>query len=135
MPLPVTAFYAALLGLLFIVLTLRVARARMRSKVMMGTGQDRLLERAVRAHANFAEFVPLALVLIGLAEGLGLAAWAVQGLGAALLVARVCHAIGISREPDIGPLRGGGAGLTLVVLAVAAATLLGLALAGSGGMG
>jgi uncharacterized membrane protein YecN with MAPEG domain len=135
MPLPATALYAALLGLLFTMLTLQVFRARMRSKVMIGTGQDRLLERAVRAHGNFAEFVPLVLVLVALSEAMGLAAWAVHGLGAALLVARVCHAAGISREPDVAALRGIGAGLTLTVLAVAAATLLGLTLAGFGGMG
>jgi uncharacterized membrane protein YecN with MAPEG domain len=135
MPLPATALYAALLGLLFTMLTLLVARARMRSRVNFGTGEDRLLERAVRAHGNFAEFVPLVLLSIGLAEGLGLAAWAVHALGATLLLARIGHAIGISREPDVTALRSLGAGLTLAVLLVASLTLLGLALAGAGRMG
>jgi uncharacterized membrane protein YecN with MAPEG domain len=135
MPFAATAPYAALLGLLFTLLTLRVFRERMRARVMIGSGEDRLLERAVRAHGNFAEFVPLVLVLVGLAEAMGLAGWAVHGLGGALVVARVCHAWGISREPDVSALRGIGATLTLAVLAVAAATLLTLALAGGAGMG
>ncbi|MDB5372782.1 MAG: glutathione metabolism protein [Belnapia sp.] len=124
---PVTALYAALLTLVFAALTILVGRARGRSKVNLGTGQDRPLERAVRAHANFSEFVPLALVLLGLAEALGLAGWALHALGGMLLAARVAHGIGISREPDIAALRGLGAGLTLLMMLVTAVVLLRLA--------
>jgi uncharacterized membrane protein YecN with MAPEG domain len=124
---PITAFYAGLLSLVFLGLTLQVARARGRSKVNLGTGQDRMLERAVRAHANFSEFVPLALVLLALAEGLGLAGWVLHLLGPVLVLARIAHAIGISREPDITALRGLGAGLTLLVVLVAGLALLALA--------
>ncbi|MDN3563954.1 MAPEG family protein [Paeniroseomonas aquatica] len=126
---PITALYAALLGLVFVALTLQVVRARMRSKVLLGTGGDRLLERAVRAHANFSEFVPLILVLLALAEGLGLAGWILHGLGAVLVAARIGHAIGLSREPDISALRGPGAALTLLVLIAVAVSLLLLAIA------
>jgi uncharacterized membrane protein YecN with MAPEG domain len=128
MPLSITAPYAALLGLVFTVLTLQVFRARMRTRVLIGTGQDRMLERAVRAHANFSEFVPLVLLLIGLAEWLGLAGWAVHGLGAALLLGRACHGIGISREPDVQALRGLGAALTMAALVTSATVVLALAL-------
>ena len=125
--LPITAFYAALCALVFAGLTLGVVRARMRSKVLLGTGGDRMLERAVRAHANFSEFVPLALVLLALAEGLGLAAWALHALGAVLVLARIVHGIGISREPDVAALRGLGAVLTLSVVLLASLALLALA--------
>ena len=124
---PITALYAGLLSLVFLGLTLQVARARGRSKVSLGTGGDRMLERAVRAHANFSEFVPLALVLLALAEGLGLAGWVLHPLGLLLLAARIAHAVGISREPDIAALRGLGAGLTLLVVLVAGLALLVLA--------
>ena len=123
----ITAFYAALCGLVFVGLTLGVVRARMRSKVLLGTGGDRMLERAVRAHANFSEFVPLALLLLALAEGLGLAAWALHALGAVLVLARIGHGIGISREPDVAALRGLGAVLTLSVVLLASLSLLALA--------
>ena len=109
-------------------LTLQVARARGRSKVRLGTGGDRMLERAVRAHANFSEFVPLALVLLALAEGLGAGRLGAAPAGAAAAgAARIAHAIGISREPDIAALRGLGAGLTLLVVLLAGLALLALA--------
>ncbi|MBL6458469.1 MAPEG family protein [Belnapia sp. T6] len=129
MALPVTALYAALLGLLYGVLTLLVVRARFGSGVMLGMGEDRRLHRAVRAHANFTEFVPLALLLIALNEGLRVSTFLLHGLGMVLVLARVLHAIGISREPDIRAARGPGAVLTLAVIIVASLTLLSRALA------
>ena len=55
----ITALYAGLLIGLFVLLTLRVFAVRQPSGVMLGTGGNRGLERAVRVHANFAEYVPL----------------------------------------------------------------------------
>jgi uncharacterized membrane protein YecN with MAPEG domain len=124
MALPVTALYAALLGLLYAALTLLVVRGRVGSGVTLGTGEDKGLYRAVRAHANFAEFVPLILILMALGEGLRLSWMLLHLLGAALVVARVLHAIGISREPDLRAARGGGAALTLVVLIAASLAVL-----------
>ena len=124
MALPVTALYAALLGLLYAALTLLVVRGRFGSGVMLGTGEDKGLLRAVRAHANFAEFVPLILILMALGEGMRLSSVVLHLLGAALVAARVLHAIGISQEPDVRPARGGGAVLTLVVLIAASIAVL-----------
>jgi uncharacterized membrane protein YecN with MAPEG domain len=124
MALPVTALYAALLGLLYAALTLLVVRGRVASGVTLGTGEDKGLYRAVRAHANFAEFVPLILILMALGEGLRLSWMLLHLLGAALVVARVLHAVGISREPDLRAARGGGAALTLVVLIAASLAVL-----------
>ena len=67
----ITAFYAALLGLLGAALTINVIVNRVRSKVDVGDGGVAKLAQAVRAHANFAEQAPLALIVIGLAEMLG----------------------------------------------------------------
>ncbi len=124
MALPVTALYAALLGLLYAALTLLVVRGRFGSGVMLGTGEDKGLLRAVRAHANFAEYVPLILILMALGEGMRLSSFLLHLLGAALVAARVLHAIGISREPDFRLGRGGGAVLTLVVLVAASIAVL-----------
>ncbi len=135
MALPVTALYAALLGLLYAALTLLVVRGRFGSGVMLGTGEDKGLFRAVRAHANFAEYVPLVLVLMALGEGMRLSSFLLHLLGAALVVARVLHAIGISREPDLRAARGGGAVLTLVVLIAASIAVLGRALTATSVLG
>lgn len=129
MPLRVTAIYAALLAALFVSLSLRVIGARRRHQAALGA-PHRELERAVRAHGNFAEYAPLALLLLGLAESLGLAPLALHALGLALLAGRALHAWGISREPEVLRFRVVGMALTFTVIGVAAALLLGLSLLG-----
>ena len=129
MPLPATSLYAALLAGLFILLSIRVIAARRRYGVALGT-PHRMVERAARAQGNFAEYVPLALVLLGLLEGMGLPGWWLHALGTALVAARAAHAFGISQEPEVLRWRTLGMGLTFAVLGVSAAALFALALAG-----
>ena len=92
--------------------------------MVLGTGGDRALERAVRVHANFAEFVPVFLLALLAAELCGAAPWALHAAGAAMLAGRAMHAAGMSREPDIVVLRSGGMLLTLAALIGAAALAL-----------
>ena len=93
-----TPLYAGLLGLLYALLSGRVMWWRMRSGVLTGDGPGEVGHAMVRAHANFMEFVPLVLVLILVIElGGGDPRW-VHGLGLALLVARVLHAVGKSER-------------------------------------
>jgi uncharacterized protein len=128
--LPVTALYAGLLGLGFIWLSTRVIKARRVYRVAIGTGQHRLVERAMRAHGNFAEYVPIALILLGLCEINGLPAWALHVLGVLLVVGRVLHAHGIAQEPEVFRWRVLGTSLSFTMIGVAAAAAMGLALAG-----
>ena len=60
--------YAALLALLFVLLSIRTIRTRHSRKVALGHGDDPAMLRAMRVHANFAEYVPLALLLIYFVE-------------------------------------------------------------------
>jgi uncharacterized protein len=122
-----TALHAALLLALYLALTFRVFAARYRAQVMIGTGGDKLLERAVRVHANCAEYVPVFLVTLLAAELCGAAPWALHAAGIAMLAGRALHAAGMAQEPDIRSLRAAGMLLTLVALLAA----LGLAF-GSG---
>jgi uncharacterized membrane protein YecN with MAPEG domain len=126
----ITAVYAGLLLLLFLALTARVLARRYAAQVVLGTGGDRALERAVRVHANCAEYVPIFLVALLAAELCGAPATALHLAGMAMLLGRIGHAAGMSADPDIAPLRGGGMILTLLALLGAA----GLALAGSAGL-
>jgi hypothetical protein len=64
----VTSFYAGLLAFLFIGLSVRVIRFRRGKHIAIGDGDDPSLRRAMRVHANFAEYVPLALILIAFVE-------------------------------------------------------------------
>ncbi len=68
MALSVAPLYAALLGFLLVYLSIRVIRLRRRFKVAIGAGGEAAIERAARVQANFSEYVPMALILLLLAE-------------------------------------------------------------------
>jgi uncharacterized membrane protein YecN with MAPEG domain len=80
--------------------------------------------RAMRAHANFAEYVPLTLFVIFMMQYVGSLVWVQQALCFGLLVGRICHAWGISHEPEDYRFRVAGMMLTLGVLGVASVRLL-----------
>ena len=130
MSLTITALYAGLLSLHFIVLSLRVIRTRRESRVPLGDGGDQALLRSLRVQANFAEYVPLCLILIALAEAQQLAGWLLHGLGLALLIGRLLHAAGVSRDPEPYRLRVAGMSLTFTVLALGATLNIGLSIQG-----
>jgi uncharacterized protein len=100
MAIRITAAYGAALAAGFIWLSLRVAWRRWSLETYIGDGDDTLLRRLTRAHANFAENVPLCLVMLGFAEQLGSSQALLHALGALLLGGRVLHAYGVSREPE-----------------------------------
>lgn len=112
------ALYAGLLGLLLIVLSMSVSMARRNAKASLGDGGDETLRRRIRAHGNFIEFVPLAVVLLALSEHLGLGALFVHILGLVLLAARISHAYGISQLNEVFAFRMFGTLGTLAVLAI-----------------
>ncbi|MBL8709496.1 MAG: MAPEG family protein [Rhodospirillaceae bacterium] len=124
----VTPLYAGLLALLFLVLSQRAIGARRKARVALGPGNDPALLRALRVHGNFAEYVPLALVLLMLLELQLVPALLLHGLGLALLLARVIHAIGVAREPEQFRYRIAGMVLTLTTIGVMALGNLVLAL-------
>lgn len=111
----VTLIFAAALGLLNLWLGVRVTRIRMTHKVSLGHGDAPRLEARIRAHANFNEYVPIALILMLLIElNIGPSRW-LWGLGALLVVGRLVHPLGLAR-PAPNALCEIGAGLTWVVL-------------------
>ena len=120
LPLAATPLWAALLALLYLVLAAQVIRARYRTKTALGSGNDPGRERAIRAHANFAEYVPLTLILLILAELQGAWPWLLHLLGAALLAGRAVHAYGISQTDEVLLRRSAGMALSLTTLAIAA---------------
>lgn len=119
-----TILYAALLAVLFLVLTFRTILFRRGLRVALGDGGSNALQRAIRAHANFAEYVPIAILLLALVEASGGSVVLVHALGGALLLGRLLHALGISRVREPLPLRMVGMVLTTGVIAVSAVCLL-----------
>lgn len=124
----VTALYAALLALLFLVLSWRTIGARRAARIEIGDGDDKQLLRRMRVHANFAEYVPIALLLMALAESMELPGVALHAIGAVLLVGRLAHAYGLSQTPHIMQLRVFGMMATFTAIIVAAAACLSLSL-------
>lgn len=120
----VIRFYAAALALLFVGLSVQVIRIRRRQKVAVGDGGDKVLLRAIRVQANFAEYVPLALLLILLLAQLDAAPELLHALSAVLLLSRVSHAYGVSQTPENFRFRVAGMMGTFTVLSVSALALL-----------
>jgi len=130
MPFHVTVLYAGLNGLLVLLLAAGVMRQRMRARVQLGSGGDEGLERAQRALANWAEYVPLVLILMGLLEAQRTSFYLLHALGIALTVGRVLHAWGLSRHSGRSFGRSAGTALTWIALLVASvvAVVVGLGL-------
>ncbi|MDQ2093460.1 MAPEG family protein [Rhodalgimonas zhirmunskyi] len=116
MPLAVTTLYAGLLGLFYLGLSAWVVMQRGRRKVMSGDKGDPIMANAMRVHANFNEYVPMLLILMGLAEVNGLGATWMHVIGITLLIARGLHGFGMGRLPHWPPGRGGGAALSFALL-------------------
>lgn len=116
----ITLLFAALHALLMLALAARVAFHRHSQKVGLGDGGDKHLMRKIRVHANFVEYVPLALLLLALLELSGLSAIWLWSLGGALLFARVLHVIGLSLRSGYSFGRFWGTLLTWGVLAAMA---------------
>ena len=93
----ITPLYAALLSLVFVVLSFRVILLRQKLEVGIGDGGDKRLLRATRVHGNFAEYVPLALLLLFLPECQTKTTLWVHIGGSVLLAGRLLHAYGVSQ--------------------------------------
>lgn len=124
----ITALYAGLLGILYIVLGGFVVAQRRRARIGIGTGSDTALERSVRVHGNFAEYAPLFLLLLLIAELGGAASWLLHVLGAAFVLARIGHAFGLGQSSGTSAGRFLGTLVTWVAIVVLAVTNIVLAL-------
>lgn len=122
---PITAFYAGLLTLWFVFLSFRVVATRRSARVGIGTGDNKDLARRVRVHGNFAEYVPLALLLMLLLEANTALVWLLHAAGTVLVVSRVAHFLGLGRTAGTSWGRVIGTSLAWAVLLVLAGANLG----------
>jgi uncharacterized protein len=123
-----TLLFAGACALLQCALTALVVVRRVRSKIDFLDGGDPILLRRIRAHGNFSETAPMALLLMLLLELSGVApAWLVM-LGTGLLLGRLLHAAGLL---GWGGHRARllGMALTLAALSLGGLGCLGIALA------
>ena len=94
--LSITPLYIAILGLLFIPITVRVALYRVKTKISLGTGDDPEMVRRMRGQANFTETVPMALFLLITMELLGASHVWLHALGLTLVLGRTLHYLGLT---------------------------------------
>jgi len=120
----ITGIYAALATLLVLLLAARVSLGRASTRIYFGDGGHAELALRLRAHANALENLPLALLLLLLLELNQTQPLWLHVLGILLIVARILHAVGLSRSGASGIGRSAGTGLTWLTMLVMALLLL-----------
>ena len=117
---------AGLLGLLLLFLSGYVIAGRVKFKIDIGDGGNEQMRQRIRAQANFAEYVPLALILIIMVEinTIG-AGWMPAAMAVTLVVARLWHAQGLLSSPGTSTGRFMGTNLTALVILVGAVAAMG----------
>ena len=124
-PVPtILPIYAAVFAIFFVVLSIRTIRQRRKLKIGLGDSGNNDMQRAMRVHANFAEYVPLSLLMIYLVEQSGVYAWFVHTLCLGLLAGRLSHAYGVSQVKENFRFRVAGMSSTFAVLLACAAHVL-----------
>ena len=95
----ITSIIVAILTIIFIRLSFAVIGLRRKNKVGLGSGGHEDLERAIRTQANFAEYIPLGVILIACLELNGAPWWLVAIPGVSLIIGRLIHAKGMNIPP------------------------------------
>jgi uncharacterized membrane protein YecN with MAPEG domain len=120
----IAGLYVGLGTLLALVLAIRVIWLRNVHRVGIGAAGHEDLARAIRAHANAVEYLPLALLMLVLLAFEQTRPALLHGFGITLIVARVLHASGLSNHAGRSFGRLAGAGLTLLTMLVMAILLV-----------
>src|SRR5687767_13709499 len=115
--LPITLATAAICGLIYVFLAFRVVQGRVAWKINLGDGANDEMVCRIRTHANFSEYVPIALILLGLLEMSGANRTALVVLAVAFVTIRVLHIVGMQMRP-LNPFRVLGAGGTFAIIAI-----------------
>lgn len=120
---PITSIFTALLSLMLIVLSVRVGMIRNKEKILLSDGGNMELVSRMRIQANFAEYVPMTLLLLALVEMGGARSGFVWVLGATLFASRITHATMMTIRPQTS-LRGIGTTGNFIVMISCAMWLL-----------
>ena len=121
----ITPMYAAMLGIILLVLSIRVvAVVRAKGEVGYGDGGNPDFNLVVRGQGNFIEYVPLTIILIGFAEAGGTGGTWIHAMGAALVIGRILHPMGLTNVAGINPMRFVGTILTWVTILVSSILVL-----------
>ena len=120
----VFAIYAGINGLILLFLGIMVTRQRIKSSVpIMDAGKDEMI-KAVRAHANAAEYIPMVLLTLVAMAWLKSPMWLMHIVGITLTVGRILHAAGLYQSLNPTALRIIGANLTWIALLIGSISAL-----------
>lgn len=120
---PISAVFAAALGLLLLVLSLLVVRFRLKFKQGLGVSEDIDFQATVRAHANLVEYAPIGLIMLAIAELNGVSGSLIYWTGLGFVIGRLLHAFGMINGRG-GPHMARMAGILLTWLAILVLSLL-----------
>ncbi len=125
----ITAIFAAIVALIYLAMSAYVITMRAKTNVLLGDGGNPSMLLAMRRHGNMAEYAPFAILMMGLAEMLGLEALWLHISGTLLVVGRLLHPIGLHiAEGNVAP-RIAGTLSTLAAILVPSVGILMLTLA------
>jgi uncharacterized membrane protein YecN with MAPEG domain len=124
-------FYIAIFALLLVLLSVRVSMARRHHHVALGDGGKPEVMRAMRAQANYVEYTPTFMIVLGALAYVREPSWMIHALALIFLAGRIVHAWAMTQDgPAQARGRAGGMTLTWAALIVGAVMLLGRVLAG-----
>ncbi len=95
MPVPVTAFVAAVCALLLLITAIDTVRQRIRAQAAFGDAGDARLISASRSHGNLAEHAPIVILLLAFLELSHAWHMGLMAVGALFLFGRVLHIWGL----------------------------------------
>lgn len=124
MTLTISPIYAGVIALIYVVLCARVIAYRRAHRLSLGDAGDASLLKRMRAQANCAEYAPLGLLLLLMAETQGAPALALHVLGLMLVLGRAAHGYGFSASPPRMALRFYGMVLTFLMILLSAFGLI-----------
>ena len=113
--LPVTLCAAAAAAIINIWLSMRIGGVRRAEKISIGDGGNDLLSRRMRAQLNFAENVPLALVLFAAIELSGKGGQWLAIVAGVFMLGRVAHGLGMDGT-SFGVGRAIGTATTMLIM-------------------
>lgn len=99
----ITAAYAAVLAVYLVAMSAYVITMRAKTDTLLGPGDDIRMLVAMRRHGNLVEYMPFAILVMALAEILGLSATWVHVSGIALVAGRLIHPFGIAEKSPLAP--------------------------------
>lgn len=123
---PITTIAAVLNGALLVLMTAGIGIIRNRRQISYGDAGDSRFAKRVRGHANGVEQIPIALVLMALAEFQGAGNGVLWVVAACLTAGRFFHAVQFWVKGAPFLLRPTGVILTLLAQTIAIVWLIGV---------